>query len=232
MKASKLLSVIAAFSMLSLTPVLAQNTPAEPVEVQAELLPTQTLPVRISEARLMNFDTGSNLQIGLTNAGKVSVSKIWVEVFISHDGSMRRGEGTLVDLADAAPGQTFPLSVTLNSRAHLVPGDTALVFLSRVQGPTGTAEVPRTDRLSMLKEFVQGQFNGNFSGPNDPNSETQATGMLTLEPSSISSGPGAVQPDVINCQTAVQDAKDICGSRGIHSFTCSATSWSVTCNGS
>src|SRR6185437_1641943 len=98
MKASKLLSVIAAFSMLSLTPVLAQNTPAEPVEVQAELLPTQTLPVRISEARLMNFDTGSNLQIGLTNAGKVSVSKIWVEVFISHDGSMRRGEGTLVDL--------------------------------------------------------------------------------------------------------------------------------------
>lgn len=231
MKAGKLLSVIAALSILPpLTSVFAQNTQAEPVEVQAELLPTQTLPVRVSEAKLMNFDTGSNVQIGLTKTGKVPVSKVWIDVFISHDGSIRRGEGMLVDLADAAPERSFPLSLTLNSRAHLVPGDTALVFLSRVEGSTGIAEVPRTDRLSMLKEFVQGQFSGNISAPNDPNAGAQATAMLTLEPSSVSSGPGVAQPDVINCQTAVQDAKDICGSKGIHSFSCSATSWSVTCN--
>lgn len=230
MKACKLLSVIAALSILPLTPLFAQSTQAQPVQVQAELLPTQTLPVRISEARLMNFDTGSNLQIGLTNAGKASVSKIWVDVFISRDGSVRRGEGMLVDLADAAPGKSFPLSLTLYSRAHLGPGDTALVFLSRVQGSTGMAEVPRTDRLSLLTEFVQGQFSGNFSGPNAPNPGTQATGMLTLEPSSVSSGPGGAQPDGVDCHVAVQDAKDICGSRGIHSFSCSATGWSVTCN--
>ena len=230
MKACNLLSVIAALSILLLTPIFAQNTQAEPVQVQAELLPTQTLPVRISEARLMNFDTGSNLQVDLTNAGQVPVSKIWVDVFISHDGSMRRGEGMLVNLADAAPGKSFPLSLTLNSRAHLAPGDTALVFLSRVQGSTGVAEVPRTNRLSMLKEFVQGQFSGNFFGANAPNPGTQATGMLTLEPSAVSSGPGGAQPDVIDCHVAVQDAKDICGSRGIHSFSCSGTGWSVTCN--
>jgi len=230
MKTCKLLSLLAALSILPTAPVLAQYAQTEPVEVQAELLPTQTLPVRISEARLMNFDTGSNLQIDLTKAGKVPVSKIWVGVFISHDGSMRHGESTLVNLADAAPGKTFPLSVTLSSRAHLLPGDTALVFLSRVQGPTGTAEISRTDRLSMLEAFVQGQFSGNFFGPSAPNSGTQAIGRLALEPSSVSSGPLGAQPDVINCKEAVQDAKDVCGSRGIHSFTCSATGWSVTCN--
>lgn len=233
MRAYKLLAMLTVCSLFSLQNAFAQtgDHQATVTVVQAELLPTQTLPIHVTMAKLQNFDTGSELLIDLKKVQDVPVSTVLIDVFVSHGNSIRRGEQIPVDLSKISPAD---MSFRLQTMAHLVSGDTALVFVSEVIGRDGNQQIALPDVISSVKSFAAGEFAGGALGALLPDRPANFLPDASLAPASLryfkTSKNFYFEQIAPYCTAALQIAHDTCGN-GIASFSCSPAtqSFSFTC---
>lgn len=166
MRAYKLLGMLTVCSLLPLQGAFAQTTHQQPpVAVQSELLPSQTLPVHLTMARLQNFDTGSELILSATKTQDMPMSGMMIDVYIRHNSRMLRGQRIAVNLSRRSSKY---MSFTLQTPAHLMPGDAALVFVQGVQSSRGNQEISATVVNASREAFLQGKFANSFTGANIP----------------------------------------------------------------
>jgi hypothetical protein len=181
-------------------------------------------------ARLQNFDTGSELMLSATKVQDIPMSRMIVDVYVRHNQSMLHGQGIAVDL-NSRPSKY--MSFTLQTLAHLMPGDAVLVFVQRVQGSRGDQEISMTGVNTFTNEFRQGKFSNNFTGVNVP----APTDSGEVSPSFLLSAPAGkleMQPDHPTCTNEQTGAETSCENGGgrLSSFSCDPETgqYSFTCS--
>jgi len=227
MRAYGLLGMLTVCSLLPLQGAFAQSSRTQPVAVvQAELLPSQTLPIHVTMAKLQNFDTGSELLIDLKKVQNTPTSRMMIDVYISHGKSLRHGQRIPVDLSGIS---STNMSFRLQTLSHLMLGDTALVFVQEVQSPGGNQRISETDVIASIKAFVQGQFVANLVGKNGPAPSSRGAAMPSLKLASISGFKYFYNLELPVCQQALNAAIATC-SGGISSFSCNPETGELAAN--
>lgn len=218
-----LIAVILAGFAFAAQPQIGKK-PVEPIAIVVDHLSDQPLSVAVESASLKPFGMTSQLTADYKVAKGSDAASAEMLLVVYHDGYVKGADGWV---ETSLPGAILRQTVLV-----LAPGDKALLLVKSVTSPSATLKLKDEDLNSHLQDFIRGKKSESTIAV-EPQEKFEDKSWDDEDKSLVdpeASGKTPV-PQMTTCQNNAVLAQQICGPRGIASFSCnpSTGAWAFSC---